>query len=74
MSAIHLISIFFLDGSTGNAVSTSDGTANSYGYGYSGSFSGGGPGNIPGPVFDFQKFLTGYLDSLNKYHQEFIKK
>nr|CAH7722907.1 unnamed protein product [Callosobruchus chinensis] len=51
-----------------------DGSADSYGYGYSGSFSGGAPSNFPFPNFDFSNFFNGYLADLNKFHTEFMKK
>lgn len=68
------MSHFVLDGSSGNTVGTGDSSANSFGYGYSGSFAGGDGASIPSPVFDFQKFLNSYLEGINKYQQEFIRK
>ncbi|CAH1153726.1 unnamed protein product [Phaedon cochleariae] len=63
----------YSDGSSGNDLAN-DGSGNAYGYGYSGSFSGGIPQNNPAPAFDFSGFLSNYLNSINKYHQDFIRK
>ncbi|KAJ8984286.1 hypothetical protein NQ317_009770 [Molorchus minor] len=58
--------------SSGNELGQEEGP---YGYGYSGSFSGAGPPpNFAFPIFDFSGFLGNYLQSLGRYHQEFLKK
>ncbi|CAH2013037.1 unnamed protein product [Acanthoscelides obtectus] len=57
------------DEPTSNRIDGSD----SYGYGYSGSFSGGVPPNFPIPNFDFSGLFNGYLAELSKYHAELMR-
>lgn len=66
-----------MTGSSTNDVAGSNGV----GYGFSGSFSGTGGDvpNFPFPNFggNFQNFdfsnIAGYVSSLQKYHEHFIK-
>nr|XP_023016070.1 uncharacterized protein LOC111505484 isoform X3 [Leptinotarsa decemlineata] len=60
------------DGSSANGIGN-QGYPNAYGYGYSGSFSGGVPQHVPIPFFDFSGFLNNYLNSMYRQHQEFLR-